>query len=165
MGRPRKWNKQACRQQALRFHRRSDWSRGHRASYSAAQKHGWLNECCQHMVSGYRSSDNDAVYLYAFHYCGEVIHKVGLTSIKRNTGRIEETMRRAGCQAHDVLFWEVDDARDVERKMLAVGSLQSLYSGPGSTEMRILSLPERLRILRIAGDACISDPVYIERAP
>jgi hypothetical protein len=117
------------------------------------------------MDAGYRSSDNDAVYLYVFHYGGQIIHKVGLTSIRRNTGRIEETMRKAGCTAYDVLFWEVEDARDVERKMLDVGTPQTIYSGEGSTEMRILTPSERLRILRIAGAACISEPVFIERVP
>ena len=74
-------------------------------------------------------------------------------------------MWAAGCTPTDVIIWHVEDARDIERKMLEVGQPQDLYKGDGFTEMRILTPQEQRRVMRIAGDACISDPVYIERVP
>lgn len=152
---------------AKRFSTRNEWVKGDASAYHTCWKRGWLDDpdITGHMVVGENASDNDAVYLYEFEYSGVRLHKIGLTSIKRNTGRIERTMRAAGCTATNVILWHVEDARDIERKMLEVGQPQDLYKGDGFTEMRILTPQEQRRVMRIAGDACISDPVYIERVP
>lgn len=161
------WDKPKIIESAGRFNTRSEWQKGDNMAYEACRTRGWLDDpdITGHMVSGYGSTDNDAVYLYEFEYAGVRLHKIGLTSIRRNTGRIEMTMKKAGCTATNVILWHVEGARDIERKMLEVGQPQDLYKGDGFTEMRILTPQEQRRVMRIAGDACISDPVYIERVP
>ena len=163
----RDWDKTKLIESAKRFNTRKEWERGDCSAYNTCRTRGWLDDrdITGHMVPGYGSTDNDAVYLYEFEYAGVRLHKIGLTSIKRNTGRIEGTMRKAGCTAENVILWHVEDARDIERKMLEVGQPQDLYKGDGFSEMRILTPQEQRRVMRIAGDACISDPVYIERVP
>ena len=163
----RNWDKPKLIESARRSNTRWEWKNRDHPAYEACRTRGWLNDpdITGHMVSGYGSTDNDAVYLYEFEYAGVRLHKIGLTSIRRNTGRIETTMKKAGCTAENVILWHVEDARDIERKMLAVGQPQDLYKGDGFTEMRILTPQEQRRVMRIAGDACISDPVYIERVP
>jgi hypothetical protein len=152
-----------CKIEGEKYSSRSEWQASSMGSYLAAWKNGWLELIIPETAD--RTTDNDAVYLYEFEYAGVRLHKIGLTSIRRNTGRIEETMRKAGCIATNVIFWHVEDARDIERKMLEVGQPQDLYKGMGYTEMRLLTPQEQRRVMRIAGDACISDPVYIERVP
>jgi hypothetical protein len=163
----RDWDRAKLIESAEQFSTRGEWAKGDESAYNSCRTRGWLDDrdITGHMVPGYGSTDNDAVYLYEFEYAGVRLHKIGLTSIKRNTGRIETTMAKAGCTATNVILWHVEDARDIERKMLEVGQPQDLYKGEGYTEMRILTPQEQRRVMRIAGDACISDPVYIERVP
>ena len=161
---PGHWNDfENCKAEGQKYSSRGEWQFSSRGSYKGARRNGWISQIIPETADS--TTDNDAVYLYEFEYAGVRLHKIGLTSIRRNTGRIEETMRGAGCTAENVIFWHVEDARDIERKMLEVGQPQDLYKGDGFTEMRILTPQEQRRVMRIAGDACISDPVYIERVP
>jgi hypothetical protein len=152
-----------CKAEGQKYSSRRAWYINSVSSYDAARRNGWVSQIIPETADS--TSDNDAVYLYEFEYAGVRLHKIGLTSIKRNTERIETIMRQAGCTATNVIFWHVEDARDIERKMLEVGQPQDLYKGDGFTEMRILTPQEQRRVMRIAGDACISNPVYIERVP
>lgn len=43
------WTLTRCKQEARAFKTRTAWQRGHRASYKAAHREGWLDECCVHM--------------------------------------------------------------------------------------------------------------------
>ena len=43
------WTKEMCKEIAIKYKRRSDWQKGHPASYQYAYKNGWLNHCCEHM--------------------------------------------------------------------------------------------------------------------
>ena len=44
-----KWTLEECRRIAKKYTRRSDWQKHDRNSYAAAQRKGWVDECCQHM--------------------------------------------------------------------------------------------------------------------
>lgn len=45
------WSLESCKRAAAKFKTRSDWETGEINSYKAAQKYGWLYECCAHMDS------------------------------------------------------------------------------------------------------------------
>lgn len=45
------WSKERCHEEALKYSRRIDFQRGSRSAYSAAQKHGWLEDIYTHMTS------------------------------------------------------------------------------------------------------------------
>jgi hypothetical protein len=49
------WNKQRVLKEARKYNRRSDFQNSDLAAYSAAYKHGWLDEVCGHMTGGYMS--------------------------------------------------------------------------------------------------------------
>ena len=43
------WTLERCREQAQRYQTKVEWRTTHKASFSKANKEGWLNDCCQHM--------------------------------------------------------------------------------------------------------------------
>ena len=44
-----KWTKKACKKEALKYKKRSDFKKGSNGSYNADRKNGWLDEICAHM--------------------------------------------------------------------------------------------------------------------
>ncbi len=46
------WTKQRCKEDALLYNTVSDWVSNSPSAYQTAHKHGWLEECCAHMVEG-----------------------------------------------------------------------------------------------------------------
>ena len=157
-----KWTKPELIESARQFSTRCGWWKGDRNAYSACRIRGWLNdpEITGHMAR--LKTDNDAVYFYEFEYARTTLYKIGLTSVRLGDERIKDVMKKAGCQPSNIFIWQVDNAREIEQKMLAVGTQQEFYSGHGSTEMRILT-PEQVRqVLRIAQNASTGESQYLE---
>lgn len=48
---PGYWNKERCREEALKYKHRIEFAKGSCSAYAAAQIHGWLDEICGHMTS------------------------------------------------------------------------------------------------------------------
>ena len=44
-----KWTKERCLTSAMKYTSRSAWSKGDKKAYNAAQRYGWLEDCCVHM--------------------------------------------------------------------------------------------------------------------
>ena len=44
------WTLERCKEEALNYKTRSEWSKNGSGSYQAAIKNGWLDECTEHMV-------------------------------------------------------------------------------------------------------------------
>jgi len=47
------WTLEKCKEDALKYNKKSEW-RASSPGYTAAHKNGWFNECCNHMISGYK---------------------------------------------------------------------------------------------------------------
>lgn len=45
-----KWSKENCLNEAKKFKTRSEWNKNSSSSYLSAIKHGWLEECSNHMI-------------------------------------------------------------------------------------------------------------------
>jgi hypothetical protein len=43
--------KENCIESAQQFNSRTDWAGGEGSAYTSALKHGWLDECCAHMIN------------------------------------------------------------------------------------------------------------------
>ena len=43
------WTLELCKAEALPYSSRNDFKKGSGAAYTAAQKNGWIDECCAHM--------------------------------------------------------------------------------------------------------------------
>ena len=46
---PNYWTKEKCAEFALKFNSRNEWRNARYFGYEAAQKNGWLEDCCFHM--------------------------------------------------------------------------------------------------------------------
>ena len=44
-----KWTKERCLQEAKKYKTRTEYYKNCRGAYNAAQRNGWLDECCSHM--------------------------------------------------------------------------------------------------------------------
>lgn len=158
------WDKPKLVKSARQFSTRGEWAKGDSKAYQFCWKHGWMDDhdITGHMVAGHTVSDNDAVYFYEFEYARTTLYKIGLTSVRLGDERIKYVMGKAGCQPSNIFIWQVDNAREIEQKMLAAGTQQEFYHGEGSTEMRILT-PEQVRqVLRIAQNASTGESQYLE---
>ena len=47
-GRPVKWTKMACIDDAKKYETRGEWAKA-KGGYHSAREKGWLDECCRHM--------------------------------------------------------------------------------------------------------------------
>lgn len=45
----RYWNLERCKESALKYTTKKEWKTKEQSSYCAAQKHGWIDQCCGHM--------------------------------------------------------------------------------------------------------------------
>ena len=54
------WTLERCMEDAARFSTRGEWQRLHQAGYLAAQRNGWVDECCTHMEPVLNSWDLDS---------------------------------------------------------------------------------------------------------
>lgn len=105
---------------------------------------------------------SDAVYLYEVYFEGHYIYKIGVTSVRCNTRRIEQVIRKMGVVARNIHIWEVPDPHKVEKDMLVYGELQTLYAGDGHTEMRFLSDIDVRQVKLTAEKACTGEVIRIE---
>ena len=44
------WTLERCHEEALKFNIKERWKKAHSPSYQAARLHGWIDECCSHMI-------------------------------------------------------------------------------------------------------------------
>jgi hypothetical protein len=51
-----KWTEEKCQEEALKYNNKSDFYNKNKAAYSAAYKHKWLKEICQHMIQKKKSN-------------------------------------------------------------------------------------------------------------
>lgn len=158
------WDKPKLVESARRFRTKNEWKKGDDNAYQACTRYGWLDDpdITGHMVPNDGVSDNDAVYFYEFEYARITLYKIGLTSVRLGDERIKYVMKEAGYQPSNIFIWRVDNAREIERRMLEVGTQQEFYSGHGSTEMRILTPEQVRRVLRIAQNASTGESQYLE---
>lgn len=43
------WTLERCKRDAAKYSTRADWARGNKSAKTAAERSGWLGECCAHM--------------------------------------------------------------------------------------------------------------------
>lgn len=89
------------------------------------------------------TSDNDAIYIWRAvgqHYNGNPVYKIGVTSARLGTERIETVARRSGFE-YDLICCEpvTCKATDLERKLHLLGEDPKLTGFDGCTEFRALS--------------------------
>jgi hypothetical protein len=136
------WTTEMLAAEAAKYQTRKDFERGSLAYYTARDRK-LLDEICAHMVDGFTSSDNDAIYIWRavrMSYNGESVYKLGVTSARLGTRRIDQVAQEAGLDYELILCQPVQGkATDLEKKLHLLGEDPKLEGFNGSTEFRALS--------------------------
>ncbi len=50
----KKWTKEECGKEALKYKTRNNFIKGNRKAYRSAVNNGWIDDICSHMTSPYK---------------------------------------------------------------------------------------------------------------
>ena len=138
------WTKKMILKEASQYKTRGEFQTKSPAAYRAAQSHDWLIEACDHMGPGL-CGDNNTIYLWRAigqYFNSEPIYKIGITSKRLGTHRIEFVAKEHGFKYEIIAIMETaGKATKIEKKLLGLGESPKL-TGSGSTEFRSLNTQE-----------------------
>lgn len=117
--------------------------------YAWALRRGVLDQICGHMVAGDNVSDKNVLYIAAPEGM-PLVRKIGITSARSGKSRIRAVEKSLGRRCKVEMFPR-EDAADVERELLAMGSPVDLPAHvAGRTEFRRFSDAELIACETIA---------------
>ena len=135
------WDEARVRVEAEKFETLTAFQRGNGSAYNAARRLGI------HRDLGFPEdrapSDNDAIYIWRAvgqYFNGNPVYKIGVTSARLGTHRIERCSRSNGFGFEIICCEAVQGkASDLEKKLLILGEDPQFSGFDGATEFRALS--------------------------
>jgi len=150
------WTDEMLIADASRFETRSEWQRESKPAYQAAQHRNLLDVCCAGMERA-GGTDNDAIYIWRAigeTFNGMSIYKIGLTSARLGTQRIEQVCRRGDMQAEIIILAQVTGlASQLEAQLLTIGTNPGFSSFNGSSEFRAMTDEQLAQAVRLVSEA------------
>lgn len=140
---PNRWSEEDLSAEASKYTSRNSFKWGSWNAYHTARRRGLLDEICQHMVT-ISKSDEDVIYLLENSELvpGKTLHKVGITSKRCSRRRLAE-LKYASKTTFKVVVWlEVSGAKDLERRLLELGSPVEVPNFRGYKEIRMFNEKE-----------------------
>lgn len=135
-----KWTEEAVREEAKKYKTKREFERDARGAAARARKLGIIDELG---LEGYPPSDNDAIYIWRAvgqHYNGNPVYKIGVTSTRLGTARIEQVAKESGFEFDLICCEPVRcKASELEKKLLILGEDPQFTGFNGATEFRALS--------------------------
>lgn len=128
--------------EGAKYRSRREFQRSQSCSaYAAALQRGLLDLI--EFPENNAPSDNDAIYIWRAvgqHYNGHPVYKIGVTSARLGTHRIEQVARAGGFEFELICCEPVQcKATDLERKLHILGEDPKFVGFDGCTEFRALS--------------------------
>lgn len=128
--------------EGAKYRCRTDFAIGAIGAYVVARKRGLLDRI-SFPEGRANSRDNDAIYIWRAvgqHYNGHPVYKIGVTSARLGTRRIEQVAKGSGFE-FDLICCELVQckATDLERKLHLLGEDPQFTGFDGCTEFRALS--------------------------
>lgn len=150
-----RWTRELCIETTANFRNVSQWQRESNGSYKAAVENGWYGDCVGHFEENLYGTDADVIYIWQV--TGTDTYKIGLTSQKMGEFRIWQCSRHNGMDANIILVASVDDAREIEQTLLALGEEVPEFGSEvdGYTEFRILSDADLCEATRLVYEAAL----------
>jgi len=150
------WTEEMLIADAARFETRSEWQRGSGSAYATALRRNLLDVCCAHM-SRASGMDNDAIYIWkavGWTYNGEQVYKVGVTSARLGTQRINKVCQRVDVESEIVMLAKVNGkATALESTLLSIGHDPKYVDFDGCTEFRAMSDEQLKQALALIAQA------------
>ena len=153
------WTDEMLIEDASRFSTRNEWQRKSKGAYSAAQSRNLLDVCCAGMQRAAGGSDNDAIYIWRAigeTFNGMSIYKIGLTSARLGTQRIEQVCKAGNMQAEIIILAQVSGlASQLESQLLEIGTDPGFSRFDGSTEFRAMTDEQLAQAVRLVSEAAV----------
>jgi hypothetical protein len=136
----KQWTEESLRDEASKYSTRVEFYRGNGSAYATALRQGMIDILFPDRCGG---TDNNAVYIWRAKgqfFNGNPVYKIGVTSTRLGTLRIEQVAKAAGFEFSIVCCESVKcKANDLEKKLHLLGE-SPVYDGfNGYTEFRALS--------------------------
>ena len=116
------WTKERCYEEALKYSHRKEFQRGSGSAYSAAIRHGWLDDICEHMKlttmpRGYWTKQRCFEEARKYDSQKEFQEKAGgaFTALKRN-GCLKEACAHMEADKHMPGYWTKEKCREEAKK-------------------------------------------------
>ncbi len=144
---PRKHRKhtyKSLHKEALKYTTRKEFEVNDKSAYNMAVRKGFIDRISSHMITPLKG-DNDCFYIWKA--IGEVyndypVYKIGVTSFKYGTHRLQVVANRNNFQKEVVIFEKVMDATKLEKIILKTFDKQRISFAEkkdGYSEFRFLS--------------------------
>ena len=137
-----KWSTdEAVLQEGRKYSSRSEFSKGNRGAYQVANRRGLIDLIS--FPENNASSDNNVIYIWAAlgqTYNREQVYKIGVTSARLGTQRVDQCASAYGVEFEILLCTEVNcKATDLEKQLLVLGDNPGFTGFSGATEMRSMN--------------------------
>ena len=141
----KKWSHESNFGGAKKYKFRSEFSKKSSGAYDYAVSNGILNKICSHMRP--RNSDYDCAYMWtAAKSNGFRLLKVGITSKRLGSTRINKVASESGFKPSDVIIYNCGDiALTIEKELKKVGQSANVGVFNGCTEFIIVSDQEYIK--------------------
>ncbi len=136
------WTTPQLYEEAKKYTNRSAFRYGNYTAYSAAQRRGILQHICAHMPYHDSSTDDDCLYIWKLvdeYFNGVQLYKIGVTSVRLGSKRIEICANSGGFEYDIIIMKEVPKASVYEKEFLTYGANPKLKGFEGATEVRALT--------------------------
>ena len=144
------WNDEIAMKVALKYNSREDLKRGNSKAYEYIQKRSANRDKFYVHMEWNSQSDNNVIYIWKVIGLDNV-YKIGVTSSRLGSIRIEEVAKGGGLQYDiKVIASVVGKATDIETRLLSIGTKYTFtQSFNGCTEFRTLTDQELYTVLEI----------------
>ncbi len=144
------WNDEIAMKVALKYNSREDLKRGNSKAYEYIQKRSANRDKFYMHMEWNSQSDNNVIYIWKVIGLDNV-YKIGVTSSRLGSIRIEEVAKGGGLQYDiKVIAAVVGKATDIETRLLSIGTKYTFtQSFNGCTEFRTLTDQELYTALEI----------------
>lgn len=137
----RTWSEALTRECAAKCKTKSEFERRFKGGFEWAQRYGIMNDLG--FPINRMPSDNDTIYIWRAvgqHYNGNPVYKIGVTSARLGTFRVERVARLGGFEFDLICCEPVQGKADeLERKLHILGEDPKFVGFDGCTEFRALS--------------------------
>jgi len=143
------WTKAKCREAWRSCSTITEFVENSSAAYTLCKRNGWLQEMRAELPPDYRYTSNDVVYIWKSDllYKRKHIYKIGVTSKRRGSKRIELVSKKHATRHTILRYEECIDAIAIENAILDISTPVTNIEGDGFSEMFSASVKELNSIL------------------
>lgn len=129
------WTKDRCHEEALKYRYKRDFHRGCGSAYTAATRHGWLDEICSHMIatakpSGYWSRER--CFEEAKKYTSQIEFRTnspGAYNALKKKGWLKDACAHMELDKHLPGYWIKEKCREEAKKYKAKSAFRKGCQG------------------------------------